>query len=411
MRNLLTLFCSVIVFCACASQTQSTQKADKNELNLAKLKAECEKNNAKSCYELGFLLIEATDEYDNEKSGKLFDDKMLNSAKKYLLKSCDLNYADGCTIYAVSIMMSAFNDLDLSSSGKTKLQKSFADKSFSLDKVISKDKTANMIKYLQKACNLGSAQGCGSLGEVYQSQIKDKKLSFSYYTKACEVAQPNKDNDKAIGWDCMKIGVAYYNGESVAKNNEKALKYFLKGCELSNFICGNYVRKFYKGYNGELIKVPQDYEFAFQLAKKGCDLKDGESCNYLGILYEEGKGTAQNLTKAFLIFQNLCYSDSGYKQVGCYNLALCYANGKGVEQDYKRAFNSFKELCDKNEMSSACAITGEYYFNAKGIRQDYRKAMEYFGKACDMGEQSGCDNHKMMKSNPYAYGLKPDDFK
>lgn len=409
MRNLFALFCSVLVFCACASQTQSTQKADKDELNLAKLKAECEKNNAKSCYELGYFFAKESEKSDNDE--KPFDTKMLNSAKKYLLKSCDLNYADGCTIYAVSIMMSAFNDLDLSSSGKTKLQKSFADKSFSLDKVISKDKTANMIKYLQKACNLGSAQGCGSLGEVYQSQIKDKKLSFSYYAKACEVAQPNKDNDKAIGWDCMKIGVAYYNGESVAKNNEKALKYFLKGCELSNFICGNYVRKFYKGYNGELIKVPQDYKFAFQLAKKGCDLKDGESCNYLGILYQEGKGTAQNLTKAFLIFQNLCYSDSGYKQVGCYNLALCYANGQGVEQDYKRAFNSFKELCDKDKMSSACAITGEYYYNAKGIRQDYRKAMEYFGKACDMGEQSGCDNHKMMKSNPYAYGLKADDFK
>ena len=101
----------------------------------------------------------------------------------------------------------------------------------------------------------------------------------------------------------------------------------------------------------------------------------------------------------------------GYQTLGCYNLALCYANGQGVEQDYKRAFNSFKELCDKDKMSSACAITGEYYYNAKGIRQDYRKAMEYFGKACDMGEQSGCDNHKMMKSNPYAYGLKADDFK
>ena len=150
MRNLLTLFCSVLVFCACASQTQSTQKADKDELNLAKLKAECEKNNAKSCYELGYFFAKESEKSDNDE--KPFDTKMLNSAKKYLLKSCDLNYADGCTIYAVSIMMSAFNDLDLSSSGKTKLQKSFADKSFSLDKVISKDKTANMIKYLQKAC-------------------------------------------------------------------------------------------------------------------------------------------------------------------------------------------------------------------------------------------------------------------
>ena len=84
MRNLLTLFCSVLVFCACASQTQSAQKADKDELNLAKLKAECEKNNAKSCYELGDFFVEESGRYESEQD-KLFDDKLLNLAKTYLL--------------------------------------------------------------------------------------------------------------------------------------------------------------------------------------------------------------------------------------------------------------------------------------------------------------------------------------
>ncbi len=414
MRNLLTLFCSVIVFCACASQTQSTQKADKDELNLAKLKAECEKNNAKSCYELGYFFAKESEKSDNDE--KPFDTKMLNSAKNYLLKSCNLNYGDGCYFYAVASVFSGLNELD-SAERITMLFKKLNEKLAykKLNKYLPM-----WIKYNQKACDLDSANGCYWLATAYfngEGVKKDKSLGFAFGKKACDLA-PNKDKDLELGnvaLGCMEIGTMYYNGENVAKNKEMALKYFLKGCDVSpRFACSNYidyVEMFYEGYNGEFIKLPQDYEFAFQLAKKGCELKIGGKCNYLGILYQEGKGTAQNLTKAFLIFQNLCYSDSGYKQVGCYNLALCYANGKGVEQDYKRAFNSFKELCDKNEMSSACAITGEYYYNAKGIRQDYRKAMEYFGKACDMGEQSGCDNHKMMKSNPYAYGLKADDFK
>ena len=124
---------------------------------------------------------------------------------------------------------------------------------------------------------------------------------------------------------------------------------------------------------------------------------------------------AKDLNKAFRAFYKLCnqesYGETGYEASGCYNLALCYANGQGVEQNYQRAFGYFKKLCDESEHSSACGFTGEYYFNAKGTRQDYRKAMEYFGKACDMGEQSGCDNHKMMKQNPYLYGLKVEDFK
>ena len=71
----------------------------------------------------------------------------------------------------------------------------------------------------------------------------------------------------------------------------------------------------------------------------------------------------------------------------------------------------FQKLCDEDEMGGACGMVGEFYFNAKGIRQDYRSALYYFGKACDMGEQSGCDNHKMMKRNPYAYGMSESDFK
>ena len=181
---------------------------------------------------------------------------------------------------------------------------------------------------------------------------------------------------------------------------------------------------------GFIIKVPQDYEFAFKLAQKGCETNNNESCNYLGNLYLEGKGVAQDFKKAFWTFYELCYEkpdsripipqksgsyvylpdNSDYKKTGCYNLAICYANGQGTEQDYKRAFGMFQKLCDEDEMGGACGLVGNYYYDAKGVRQDYRSALYYFGKACDLGEQSGCDNHKMMKRNPYAYRLNESDF-
>lgn len=297
---------------------------------------------------------------------------------------------------------------------------------------------STFVKYNQKACNLGSANGCNELGIAYKNGDgikKDENLGFSYRRKACDLAQPNNEiKFGKVAYACMKIGTMYYNGENVAKNKQLALKYFLKGCEVSpHSTCNDYTKRLYDGYNGELVKVSQDYQFAFELAKKGCELRNGDSCNFLAILYQEGKGTAKDLKKAFWTFHKLCHQKEffgtiGIQEIGCFNLGLAYAQGKGVEQSYKLAFQSFKKSCgdadgeqifkkENGEIlfrsgdSSACAITGEYYFNAKGTRQDYRKAMEYFGKACDMGEQSGCDNHKMMKQNPYLYGLKAEDFK
>lgn len=425
MRNLLILFCSVIVFCACASQTQSTQKADKDELNLNKLKAECEKNNAKSCYELGDFFVEESGRYESEKD-KLFDDRLLNLAKTYFLKSCDLKYGDGCYSYAMALGFSGLNELNSAEKENEKLAM----------KKLSKY-LPTFVKYNQKACDLGSANGCNELGLAYQNGDgvkQDKQLGFAYRKKACELAQPNKFEHSKVALGCMKIGTMYYNGESVAKNKEMALKYFLKGCEVSpHNACSDYIKRFDEGYNGELIKVPQDYEFAFQLAEKGCKMNDGDSCNYLGILYGNGKGTTQDLKKAFWTFYKLChqneiYGTIGAQEIGCYNLGLSYAQGKGVEQSYKLAFEAFQKSCPSTDKevigkelsgkilfrsgySAGCAMVGQFYYEAQGVRQDYRKAMEYFGKACDMGEQSGCDNHKMMKSNPYAYGLKADDFK
>lgn len=428
-QNFLILIATIALFFSACSTQSNQQSARQKELEEKQALAELvcnEHNNAEACFVVGGWLFE--DGFNAKNDSERIE--FLGKAQKYLLKSCDLNHGDGCMFYAMAIMLDSLSEIMINNK-----QRDFKD---IMDKM-SKDDLSVYMQYVKKSCELDSSKGCEELGDSYYNGSgikKDEKLGFFYRKKGCDLAQIPKDTliskiGLLGGTSCVKVGRMYYNGEGVAKNKQLALKYFDMGCGVSGYHCGDYVRYFYNGYNGEFIKVPQDYEFAFKLAKKGCESNDSTSCNYLGILYQEGKGTEQDSQKAFMAFQKLCYEKMNYedslclnsttknfescigdtKKIGCYNLALGYANGRGVEQNYKRAFDIFKELCDKDEMASACGIVGECYYNAKGVRQDYREALKYFSIACDMGEQSGCDNHKMMKQNPYRHGLRDSDFR
>lgn len=411
-QNFLILIATIaLFFSACATQS-SQQSAMQMELEEKQALAELvcnERNNAEACFVVGGWLFERG---INTIDDKIKQNELLDKGQKYLLKSCNLNHGNGCFIYAMASMWNvALNDF------KQDMQNNL-DSNFS--KAYDNKLLTTYMKYIKKSCELDSANGCETLGKLYylgDGVKKDEKLGFFYRKKGCDLAQTYKDKDLADmagNYGCARVGLMYYNGESVAQNKKLSLEYFYKSCAFSGYHCGIHIQNFYEGYNGESIRVPQDYEFAFKLAKKGCELNDGTSCNYLGILYQKGKGTEQDFKKAFMAFQKLCYEGTigrvGYQEIGCYNLALSYANGQGVKQNYKRAFGMFKELCDKDEMANACGIVGEYYYNAKGVRQDYREALEYFSVACDMGEQSGCDNHKMMKQSPYRHGLSDSDF-
>lgn len=427
-QNFLILIATIALFFSACSTQSSQQSAEqiKQEqefvAKIEKLAVECKNNNATSCFDLGGILLNASRADDKE---KMFDDKMLIVTQTAFFQSCELNHGDGCWLFAELLLLDEFNQLL-----PTSKQKDYQD---IMDK-ISKNDLEIYIHYIKKSCDLNSANGCETLGDLYyfgDGVKKDEKLSFFYRKKSCDLAQTYKNKEmagRAADGGCIKVGRMYYNGEGIAQNKQLALKYFDRGCSVLGSNCGIYVQRFYEGYSGESIRVPQDYEFAFKLAKKGCEANNNKSCNYLGILYQEGKGTVRDSKKAFLTFYDLCHNKpdsfiptekgsyiyipdaSDFKKLGCYNLALGYANGQGVKQNYKRAFGMFKELCDKDEMASACGIVGEYYYNAKGVRQDYREALEYFSVACDMGEQSGCDNHKMMKQNPYGHGLSDSDF-
>lgn len=148
--------------------------------------------------------------------GKIFEDginvrddsertALINKGQKYLLKSCDLNYGDGCAFYAIANLFNSLDDV-------------------MIDNKHRDFKTAML--YIKKSCELDSSMGCEELGDSYwkgDGVKKDEKLSFLYRKKSCDLAQIPKNtllSETGLlgGKSCMKVGLMYYNGEGVAKN-------------------------------------------------------------------------------------------------------------------------------------------------------------------------------------------------
>ena len=97
--------------------------------------------------DLGFILFSKSERSGNDE--KSFDTQMLNSAKNYLLKSCNLNYAGACFSYAMSVMFSGLNELNLAERENEKLAY----------KKLSKY-LPTFIQYNQKTCDMGEQSGC-----------------------------------------------------------------------------------------------------------------------------------------------------------------------------------------------------------------------------------------------------------
>ncbi|GAA8359848.1 hypothetical protein HpBT206_05260 [Helicobacter pylori] len=81
----------------------------------------------------------------------------------------------------------------------------------------------------------------------------------------------------------------------------------------------------------------QDFSKAKGYFEKACGLNNGDGCNGLGVLYEDGQGVEKNLTKAAYFYSKACELKEGD---GCGALGGLYYNGDGVKQDSKKSCRS-----------------------------------------------------------------------
>jgi TPR repeat protein len=124
---------------------------------------------------------------------------------------------------------------------------------------------------LVEACNAGSANGCASLGYMYdapQGVAQDYKKASVFYEKACSLG---------VAASCTSLGILYEYGHGVTQDYGQARANYQKGCDGGYPSGCSYLGDLYRTGHG----VPKDIARGRELLQKGCDLGDQWGCDEL----------------------------------------------------------------------------------------------------------------------------------
>ena len=117
---------------------------------------------------------------------------------------------------------------------------------------------------------------------------------------------------------------------------------------------------------------------------------------YLGVLYENGWGTAKDYKKAFEYYSKLASIPTiGIKisyngkttemespvALSKYNLGLLYLKGLGVAQDVNKGIELLKDAADLGNIYKAQMALGEIYYSNNYVPFDFELAKKYYEKA------------------------------
>ncbi len=171
--------------------------------------------------------------------------------------------------------------------------------------------------------------------------------------------------------------ICFFPTMAVAQVDQFKLKQVLQDANAGDISACAYLGKMY--YEGP--GVAQNYNEAFKWFQKAADKGIDDACAYLGKMYYEGTGVAQNYNEAFKCFQKA--ADNGV--TGAYTwLGVMYYDGQGVAQNYEKAFLWTKKAAE-NGAANAYVGLGVMYCNGQGVVQNYNEAFKWYQKAADNG--------------------------
>src|SRR5208282_561382 len=108
---------------------------------------------------------------------------------------------------------------------------------------------------------------------------------------------------------------------------------------------------------------------------------DAHSQVGLGLLYENGKGVAQDYKEAVKWYLKAAEQGNATGQT---YLGVMYEHGTGVPQDYKEAVKWYLKSAEQGNAIGQNNL-GIMYEHGKGVKQDYNEAVKWYLKAAEQG--------------------------
>lgn len=195
-----------------------------------------------------------------------------------------------------------------------------------------------------------------------------------------------EDNDKAFSLFCKvialepnftdvysRLGRCYENGWGTQQDFEKAIEMFTKGTQLNSSACHYYLALAYEKGEG----VPRDEQKAIHHHRIASELGDADSMVELGDRYRRGIGLEKDDTVATEYYRKAADLNNAN---GFYELAKAYYNGLGVEKDVPLSSRLWEKSAELGHWD-AQYFTGLNYLCGDGVAQDLTKAIMWLEKA------------------------------
>jgi TPR repeat protein len=132
---------------------------------------------------------------------------------------------------------------------------------------------------------------------------------------------------------------------------------------------------------GKGVDAPLPLEASLHL-KKASDHNVPQAHHCLALLYEYGRGVAQDFNKAAELYKRAAEEN---QLESMYNLGLMYAYGRGVPQDFTLARSYFEKAAALDHAGSIFYI-GVFKFQGYGCKVNYEQALNWFQRALSLGD-------------------------
>lgn len=171
------------------------------------------------------------------------------------------------------------------------------------------------------------------------------------------------------------LGICYYKGYGIEKNENEAISWFREAAELGSGIsrCGRGIRFFFNSDWAGRLKGKITILNYNKLAKRG----DAEAQYKLGICYYNGHEVAINRSEAVKWFRKAAENGNGQAQ---YILGCCYESGYGTSVNKNEAVKWFHKAAEQGD-SCAQSFLGICYYWGIEVSKDQSEAVKWFRKA------------------------------
>jgi hypothetical protein len=241
-----------------------------------------------------------------------------------------------------------------------------------------KDKIAEIIKLWEAAASNGHLHAQHNLGIFYYhgNEIpKNNSKAFNWFLKAA---------NQGFLISQYHLGFMYQKGEGVSQSLSMALRWYHKSAEQGYTPSYNQIGGIYN--TGP--KSIQNYDLALQWYRKGAQKHIPESQYNLGNMYLHGKSVDKNITEAGKWYLRAAKQGHSHAQ---FYLGLMFQNGEGVPQNDSQAVRWIQQAAEQG-LPEAQNHLGVMYITGTYVSFNQKKALEYLNRARKQGFQEAEDN-------------------